>query len=232
MIQDFKFALRQLIKAPGFSIAAVIVLALGIGANSAVFSLVYAMLFQPPGYARPAEVVQVYSQDKKNPENFRLFSYPTYRDIKESNTVFSDVLAHNLRDDRHRREGEHAPHLRRRRQRELLLRPRRCADAWARVPAGRGNAWPACAGRGHQPQLLEEAGSKPGILGSEIIINSRPFTVVGIMPEGFTGTMHIVGCGSVAAVKRARAGDERLPADRRSSALTERGSSSSSSSAG
>ena len=49
MIQDFKFAVRQLIKAPGFTIAAVIVLALGIGANTAVFSLVHTMLFAPPG---------------------------------------------------------------------------------------------------------------------------------------------------------------------------------------
>ena len=50
MIQDLKFAVRQLWKAPGFTIAAVIVLALGIGANTAVFSLVHTMLFAPPGY--------------------------------------------------------------------------------------------------------------------------------------------------------------------------------------
>ena len=61
MIQDFKFAVRQLLKAPGFTIAAVIVLALGIGANTAVFSLVHTMFFAPPGYARPHEVVQVFS---------------------------------------------------------------------------------------------------------------------------------------------------------------------------
>src|SRR6187455_2129116 len=96
MIQDFKFAFRQLVKAPGFSLAAIVVLALGIGANSAVFSLVYAMIFQPPSYARPAEIVQLYSQDKLDPAKFRLFSYPTYRDIKENNTVFADVLAHNM----------------------------------------------------------------------------------------------------------------------------------------
>ena len=50
MIQDFKFAVRQLVKAPGFTISAVIVLALGIGANTAVFNLVHTMLFAPPGY--------------------------------------------------------------------------------------------------------------------------------------------------------------------------------------
>src|ERR1700704_4514717 len=96
MIQDFKFAVRQLWKAPEFTIAAVIVLALGIGANTAVFSLVHTMFFAPPGYARPHEVVQLFSQDRKNPKTFRGFSYPAYVDIREQNSVFSGVMAHNL----------------------------------------------------------------------------------------------------------------------------------------
>src|SRR6202048_1540568 len=96
MIQDFKFAVRQLFKSPGFTTAAVIVLALGIGANTAVFSLVHTLFFAPPAYAKPAELVQVFSQDKKNPKTYRAFSYPTYRDIKEQNTVFTDAMAYNL----------------------------------------------------------------------------------------------------------------------------------------
>src|SRR4249919_3007792 len=96
MIQDLKFAVRQLWKAPGFTITAVLVLALGIGANTAIFSLVHTMLFAPPGYARPNELVQVFSQDKKNPKTYRGFSYPTYRDIREQNTAFADVMAYNL----------------------------------------------------------------------------------------------------------------------------------------
>lgn len=96
MIQDLKFALRQLFKAPGFTIAAVIVLALGIGANTAVFSLVHTMFFAPPGYAKPHEVVQVFSQDKKNPKTYRGFSYPTFNDIRAQNEIFTDVMAYNL----------------------------------------------------------------------------------------------------------------------------------------
>src|SRR5204863_6449597 len=96
MIQDLRFAARQLWKAPGFTIAAVIVLALGIGANTAVFSLVHTMLIAPPGYTRPHEVVQIFSQDKKSPKTYRGFSYPTYRDIREQNNVFTDVMAYNL----------------------------------------------------------------------------------------------------------------------------------------
>ena len=96
MIQDFKFAVRQLFKAPGFTIAAVIVLALGIGANTAVFSLVHTLFLAPPVYAKPNELVQVFSQDKKNPKTYRGFSYPTYRDICEQNSVFTDAMAYNL----------------------------------------------------------------------------------------------------------------------------------------
>ena len=73
MIQDFRFAFRQLIKAPGFTIAAVLVLALGIGANTAVFSLVNTLFFAPPAYAKPHEMVQLFSQDKKDPKNFAVF---------------------------------------------------------------------------------------------------------------------------------------------------------------
>src|SRR3954463_14191696 len=96
MIQDFRFAFRQLIKAPGFTVAAVLVLALGIGANTAVFSLLYKLFFAPPAYAQPHEMVQLFSQDAKDPKKFRGFSYPTYLDIRSQNTVFSDVMSFNL----------------------------------------------------------------------------------------------------------------------------------------
>ncbi len=94
MTQDFKFAFRQLWKSPSFTIAAVAVLALGIGVNTAIFSLVNAMLFSPPPYKNPAEIVQLFSQDKKDPKSFRAFSYPTFRDVRDHNAVFSGVMAH------------------------------------------------------------------------------------------------------------------------------------------
>ena len=96
MVKDLRFAVRQLFKAPGFTIAAVTVLALGIGVNTAVFSLVNTLFFAAPAYAKPHEMVQLFSQDKKDPKKFRGFSYPTYRDIREQNTVFSDTMAYNL----------------------------------------------------------------------------------------------------------------------------------------
>ena len=96
MIQDFKFAFRQLFKAPAFTIAAVTVLALGIGVNTAVFTLVHTLFFARPAYAKPHEMVQLFSQDKKDPKKFRGFSYPTYLDVREQNTVFGDVMGFNL----------------------------------------------------------------------------------------------------------------------------------------
>jgi len=96
MLHDFRFAFRQLVKARAFTAAAVAVLALGIGANTAIFSLMNTLLFQPPHYPKPSEVMQVFSQDKKNPKTFRGFSYPTYLDIREQNSVFAEVMAHNL----------------------------------------------------------------------------------------------------------------------------------------
>src|SRR5437762_4342558 len=86
MIQDFRFAFRKLWKAPGFTIAAVAVLALGIGVNTAIFSLVNTMLFRPPAYKSPSEIVQLFSQDRKDPKSFRAFSYPTDRKSKRLNS--------------------------------------------------------------------------------------------------------------------------------------------------
>jgi hypothetical protein len=73
VVQDLRFAVRQLFKAPGFTIAAVTVLALGIGVNTAVFSLVNTLFFAPPAYAKPHEMVQLFSQDNKIRKNFAVF---------------------------------------------------------------------------------------------------------------------------------------------------------------
>ena len=147
MVQDLRFAVRQLFKAPGFTIAAVTVLALGIGVNTAVFSLVNTLFFAPPAYAKPHEMVQLFSQDKKDPKKFRGFSYPTYLDIREQNTVFSDAMGFNLALIGLGPEGRYPPRVRRHRQLELFLRARCSAGARPRISTGRGNARPQRAGR-------------------------------------------------------------------------------------
>ena len=192
MIRDFKFAFRQLFKAPGFTIAAAIVLALGIGVNTAVFSLVNTLFFAPPSYARPHEMVQLFSQDKKDPKKFRGFSYPTYLDIRQQNTVFSDVMGFNLAFIGLGQKGD----------------TRRAFSAVVTsnyfsvlgVPLARGRAFlPEEETPGHNARVAIVSYSywakhdlDPGLLGSHLLINGRSFTIVGITPKGFVGTMTIL----------------------------------------
>jgi putative ABC transport system permease protein len=93
-VQDVRFAIRMLKKAPGFTIAAVLILALGIGANSAVFSLVNGLLLRPLNGGRlSGEFVGLYSGDWKRPDRYRPFSYPEYVDIRRENDVFNSLIA-------------------------------------------------------------------------------------------------------------------------------------------
>ncbi len=192
MIQDFRFAFRQLVKAPGFTIAAVLVLALGIGANTAVFSLVDQLFFAPPAYAKPHEMVQLFSQDKKDPKKFRGFSYPTYRDIREQNAVFSEVMSFRFsliglgqKDDT---------------RRAFAAIVSSNYFSVLGVPLARGRAFlpeEETPGRNAPVVIVsysywQKHNLDPGVLGSELPINGRPFTIVGIAPQGFVGTMQVL----------------------------------------
>ena len=191
MIHDFRFACRQLIKAPGFAIAAILVLALGIGANTAVFSLVHTMLFAPPGYAQPHELVQVFSQDKKKPKSFRAFSYPTLTDIRAQNSVFSGVAAHNVGMVGLGEKGNT----------RRVFADVVSSDYFAvlGVTPLRGRVFlpeEETPGRDAHVAIVSYSywarhNLDPSILGSQILINGRSCTVVGILPQTFTGTMMV-----------------------------------------
>ena len=189
MIQDLKFAIRQLVKTPGFTAGAIIVLALGMGANTAVFSLVQKLLFAPPAYSHPDQVVQVFSQDKKNPKSYRGFSYPTYRDIREQNSVFTDVMAYNVAMIGLGQKGD----------------ARRAFTAIVSSNYFSVLGVPLARGRTFLPEE-EKPGGKAEVaivsygywlrhnrepLGSQVLVNGRPFTVVGVASRDFTGTMQV-----------------------------------------
>ncbi len=191
MLQDFRFALRQLLKARGFTITAVTVLAFGIGANTAIFSLLDTMLFQPPAFAKPTEIVQLFSQDKKAPKTFRGFSYPTYVDVREQNTVFSDTMAHNLAMVGIGDKGDT------RRTFADIVSANYFTVLGVRPIQGRGFL-PEEEKPGSKAAVVvvsysywQKQGLDPALLGSSMMINSRPFTIVGILPKGFTGTMQV-----------------------------------------
>ena len=189
MIQDFRFAVRQLFKAPGFTIAAVIVLALGIGANTAVFSLVDTLFFAPPAYAKPTELVQVFSQDKKSPKTYRGFSYPTYRDIREQNSVFTDAMAYNLALVGIGQKGDT--------RRAFAAIVSSNYFSVLGVPLAQGRAFlpeEETPGRGAAVAIVSytywQKHNQPA-LGSPLLINGRPFSIVGVTPRAFTGTLQI-----------------------------------------
>src|SRR5216110_1871743 len=192
MIQDFRFAFRQLIKAPGFTFAAVLVLALGIGANTAVFSLVNTLFFAPPAYARPHDLVQLFSQDKKDPKKFRGFSYPTYRDIREQNTVFSDSMAFNLALIGLGQKGDT--------RRTFAAVVSSNYFSVLGVALVRGRAFlpeEETPGRNAPVAIVSysywlKRDLDPSVLGSQVFINGRSFTIIGITPKGFAGTLQIL----------------------------------------
>jgi predicted permease len=191
MLHDFRFAFRQLVKARAFTAAAVIVLALGIGANTAIFSLVNTMLFQPPHYAKANEIVQVFSQDKKDPKSFRGFSYPTYLDIREQNGVFSGVMAHNLA-----MVGVGEKESTRRAFTDVVSANYFSVLGVTPIQGRTFRPEEETPGRGAAVAIVsynywKKEGLSPAMLGSTITIDSRPFTVVGILPQGFTGTTQI-----------------------------------------
>jgi predicted permease len=192
MIQDFKFAFRQLFKAPAFTIAAVTVLALGIGVNTAVFTLVNTLFFAPPAYAKPHEMAQLFSQDKKDPKKFRGFSYPTYLDVREQNTVFSDVMGFNLAFIGLGQKGDT------RRAFSAVITSNYFSVLG--VPLARGRAFlpeEETPGRNAPVAIVsyrywQKHDLDPSVLGSQLLINGRSFMIVGITPKGFVGTMQIL----------------------------------------
>ncbi len=192
MIQDFKFAFRQLFKAPAFTVAAATVLALGIGANTAVFSLVNTLFFAPPAYAKPHEVAQLFSQDKKDPKKFRGFSYPTYLDIREQNTVFSDAMSFNLAMIGLGQKGDT--------RRAFAAIVSSNYFSVLGVPLAQGRAFlpeEETPGRNTAVAIVsygywQKHDLDPRVLGSQLLVNGRPFTIVGITPKGFAGTMQVL----------------------------------------
>src|SRR5574339_480920 len=92
MIQDLRFGLRMLAKSPAFTAIAVLSLALGIGANTAIFSLVHAALLKPIPVDAPERLATVFMTDQRNPGNLPL-SHLNYKDLRAQNQVFTDMAA-------------------------------------------------------------------------------------------------------------------------------------------
>jgi macrolide transport system ATP-binding/permease protein len=96
LAQDMRYGLRMRTKNPGFTVVAVLTLALGIGANTAIFSLINVILLKPVSGREPDRLMGVYSHDTTRADEYRLFSHPNYTDLRAQRQVFDDILATNL----------------------------------------------------------------------------------------------------------------------------------------
>jgi putative ABC transport system permease protein len=188
LFNDFKYAFRVLLKAPGFAAAAVVVLALGIGANTAIFGIVNGVLLRPLPYADPDQLVQLWHTppQKQFPGVPRFaLSAANYLDWEQQNTVFSSSAVYRFRPFRLTDSGE--PRI----VEAAAVEP--TFFSVLRVSPLMGRA----IGRGDDASEREhivvlsyklwttQFGSDPQIVGRTIHLDGDAYTVVGIMPRTF-----------------------------------------------
>jgi putative ABC transport system permease protein len=187
MLQDIRYAIRVLVKSPAFAAVAVLSLALGIGANTAIFSLLTALLLRPIPVQDPAGLVSVFTTDQRNPGNLPL-SHLNYKDLRDQNQVFSGMSAFTFAQLNwsHNNSAEQVP--------AQVVAGNYFSLLGVRMASGRGfapdedvKATPvAVVSHGFWERSL---GSDPAIVGQTLTFNRQPFTVVGVAPKGFTGTL-------------------------------------------
>jgi MacB-like periplasmic core domain len=95
LLQDLRFALRMMRKAPGFTIVAVLALALGIGVNTAILSTVNGFILRPLPIAKPTELITLFWGRKSDPKVWDNFSYPNFVDVRNRNQSFTEIAAYN-----------------------------------------------------------------------------------------------------------------------------------------
>ena len=185
LLHDFRYALRRLLRAPGFAIVAIITLALGIGANTAIFSLINALLLKPlPGVIEPDRVVTLFTSDFSS-SLYSASSYPDYEDFRAQDGVFSDVIALTT-----------SPiNIARADQVERVMAEIVTANYFSMLglKARAGRLFTDSDGAGAPVLVLSEAtwraryGADPTVLGSTVQVNGHAFTVIGIAARSFQG---------------------------------------------
>ncbi|HEY6251666.1 MAG TPA: ABC transporter permease, partial [Candidatus Angelobacter sp.] len=184
LIQDIRFGARLLRKSPGFTTVAILTLALGIGANTAIFSVVYAVLLRPLPFAHPEQLVLGFETNLKQGIKLSGCSYPDLKELRGSG-VFADVAGITRHDLTLTGSGDPTivttvgvtPEI------FPLLKAKPLAGRYLFDEDEKQGAAPVV--------LLSEGlwrarlGANPDLIGSSITLDQRPFTVVGIMPASF-----------------------------------------------
>ena len=183
--QDVRYGLRMLRKSPGFTIVAVLTLALGIGANTAIFSVVYAVLLKPLPYPHPNQLVAISETNPQKGIRESGVSYQDFRELRDENQAFSAIgglAGHDLTLTGH---GEPF-------QVDTSdSTPGMLAAMDVKPLAGR-TFTPEDGKRGAAPVVIlsenlwrDRFGADPHAIGTTVNLDMRAFTVIGIMPSSF-----------------------------------------------
>lgn len=180
VIQDVRYAVRGLAKTPGFTAVAVLTLALGIGANAAMFSVVNAVLLRPLPYAEPARLLRVtrYAGTSVTIREYEL--------VKQQSHVFAAVAAYRGGGERTLGSGGSQESITVTTVTTDFLR-----TLGVRLPFGREFSVAETQVGGPQSAVVSHRlwrshfGADPGVLGRTIRINGAPYTVIGVLPADF-----------------------------------------------
>jgi putative ABC transport system permease protein len=188
-MHDLRFALRQLAKSPGFTLVAVLTLALGIGANTAIFSLVQSVLLRPLPYPEPARLLVLWEDEIAFPG--ASIAWPDLQDWQRDNTAFTALGGY--RRDNFTLTGAGEP--------EMLLGGRVSAALFPAIglPPLLGRTFTADEDQPGAPALVvlrhslwqRRFGGDPAVIGRTITLNGEPSTVIGVMPPEFASPTRV-----------------------------------------
>jgi predicted permease len=184
LAQDLRYALRQLSKSPGFTFAVVLTLALGIGANVAIFSVVEAAMLRSWPAKEPQRLAKIVARTPQGRDEF--FSYADYRDLREQGRSLDGVLAYS----------RHGKILRLGTTSRLVLDDLVSPDYFAvlGVDAQLGRTFPLEPHAGSEPAAVisdslwhRDFNGDPSLVGKQIWLTDKSYTVIGIAPRQFHG---------------------------------------------
>ncbi|MEK6407637.1 MAG: ABC transporter permease [Acidobacteriota bacterium] len=185
LLQDIRYGFRTLLRSPGLTAVAIIALALGIGANTAIFSVVNAVLLRPLAYRDADRLVMVWETNPKFNIRTGVVSYPAFRDWKEQNQVFESMVAcggqsFNLAADD---EPERISGMR--------VSPEVLEFVGSTPTLGRGFLSEEEQPGKNRVVLLSHAlwqrrfGSDPDVIGKPVTLNTESYTIIGVLAPDF-----------------------------------------------
>ena len=192
LLADVRFALRWLRKSPGFTLVAVASLAIGIGFNTALFTIVDALLFKPLPVAAPERLVDVFTSDSSGTVEFSTSSYLDYLDLQKQNDVFDGVVGYspmfaavNLDSRSRLAMGEIVT------GNYFQVFGVRAAIGRTILPEDDTPAAPRITMVSHR-YWTRELASSPDVIGRTVRIRGNPYTIVGVAPASFNGMVPVL----------------------------------------